>query len=83
MPTRFAVSIIKTGGPAQVAPIEMWVKDFEVGLQISLTDYLDALATEIGSPTFLITQTGLRAAMDKASAAVVLSMKVESVKVAA
>lgn len=77
---RYTMSVIKGGGPMKIAPIEMWVSDNEVGLRISLEDYLAALVTEIGNPAFIMTQNAFAKRLNDASAAIVLRMKVESIK---
>jgi hypothetical protein len=79
---KITMSIIKTGSPAVYAPIEMWVRENELGLQVGLDDYLQTLVANIGNPAFILTQAGLLKALREASATTVVAMKNETIKLA-
>lgn len=77
---KHTMSIIKSGSPAVYAPIDMWIRDNEVGIQMGLDDYLQTLVAIIGNPTFLVTQAGLLKSMREASSIVIASMKADTIK---
>lgn len=74
------VSVVKLGGPIKAAPIEMWVTDEEVGLKVSLDDYLDGLVQQVGNPAAILTMAGLRQRLAEASDKVVRTMKQKTVE---
>ena len=58
-----------------------YVSNQEIGLQINLDDYLQALVAEIGNPSLLLTQTKLLAKLRAASIVVEQEMHEKSVTV--
>ena len=57
------------------------LSDEEIKLQCKLTDFLNALKTEIGSTTFTVTKSGFNKQFDKAVERVLQGIKEESAKV--
>lgn len=53
----------------------------EISLKISLVDFLDALKSEIGSVTFVVTQKTFYEKMDSATKIIIEKIKEESSKV--
>jgi hypothetical protein len=83
MEARFTLSVIKTGGPVTIAPIEMWVRDNELGLQISLDDFLIGLTEGVGTPNLIFTKASLLSKMKATADQLVTTMKMESRKAVA
>lgn len=61
--------------------IEVSVCDIEIGIRISLDDFINALAIEVGNPTFVMTVNGLKSRLIEASVQVIEGMKIETAKV--
>ena len=76
------ISVIKSGGPHQAAPIQLWVEENEVGIRISLEDYLNHLVDNLGNPALIFTASALRNKLQIASDTIIQSMKAETGKIA-
>ena len=61
-----------------VANAATWVNNESIGMGMSLNDYLAAVVMEVGNPTFILTQSGLLAALQKASVVVEAEMHEKS-----
>lgn len=75
IPERLSLTVCKIGGPMQRAPILMWITPEEVGLRMGLAKFVEALASEIGSPALILTQAQLQAKLSAAADRIVLNMK--------
>lgn len=72
------MTVCKIAGPLQRAPILMWITPEEVGIRMGLAKFIEAIASEVGSPAMIMTQAQLLARLQAASDRVVLSMKQET-----
>ncbi len=55
--------------------IETWVSNKEIGMAMSVDDYLTALVEEVGNPTMMFTKATLLAKLKSASPAVISGIK--------
>jgi hypothetical protein len=58
--------------------IRIAVTDEEIGISIDLSDFVKAIAAEVGRPIAIVTQAQLLAKLEAAADAVTLSMKKET-----
>lgn len=59
--------------------IELFLDSDEIGIKISVVDFLDALVIEVGNPTLLVTKNALRLKLEDATNKIVAEMKNQTV----
>lgn len=65
---------VRTLQPADGSP------DTEITVAMSLSEFLQSMSQEVGSPAFLLTEAGLRKALIEAAQRVTDGMKAETVR---
>lgn len=61
--------------------IEVYISKDDIGLKMSLNDFLHALAEEVGNPTFLVTKAGLKKKLLDKADWVLTNVKQETARV--
>jgi hypothetical protein len=61
--------------------IKLWIDTEEIGIQIKLDDFIEALINEVGSVTTILTRKQIRERIEKSSRTVIEAVKKETIKI--